>query len=166
MIEELERLTRSYFDVEEGEVNTHSHLDYVVEQLKSGRTIADMARSLSEIMQDTLARETLSSYLHSLPDGTERITNAKPTQALAMIEDAIVMVDEHPTDKLAVAHAVARARVRESHAKMINPEFQQSKQQGVTLNIGTLHLAALRAPDTAHAHVRIVSGDAEGSALE
>jgi hypothetical protein len=141
MLDELTKLTNAYFEDE-----THTPLDYAVAQLQSGKTIADIARSLSDAMNTTLHRETLSTYLHSLPEGTERITTAKPTQALAMIEEAITIVDTRPEDKTAVAWAMNRARVRESHAKMINPEFQQSKQQtNVQLNIGSLHLDALRA---------------------
>lgn len=165
MIEELERLTKDYFDEDTG-----STLDYAVAQIQSGKTIADMARSITTSLNVPISREMVTSYLHSLPEAHERIAGAKPTQALAMIEEAIAIVDEKPTDKLAVSWAMNKARVRESHARMINPEFQQQKQQGgLTLNIGALHLSALRMTnveltralehDTSLTHARSIEPD-------
>lgn len=168
MIEELERLTREYFDEDE----TSTHLDYAVTQLQSGKTIADMARSITDCLTVQISREMLTTYLHSLPNASERIAGAKPTQALAMIEEAIAIVDVEPNDKLQATWARNRAWVRESHARMINPEFQPNKGTNVQIHtsIGMLHLTAIdpsraKALDTSHTHARIVSGDAEGSAL-
>jgi hypothetical protein len=147
MIEELERLTRDYFDVPEGEDNPHSHLDYAVAQIESGVPIAGLAKIIGEETGLEIQRQVLSRYLHDLtPDAAMRIAEARPIMAHAMAEDALGIVDEQVTDKLDVARNALRARTREGLAKMFNPEFQQQKQQGVTLNIGSLHLSALRAP--------------------
>lgn len=141
MILELEQLTRDYFEDDQ-----HSHLDYAVAQIESGVPIAGIARNLAEKTGLDIQRHVLSRYLHDLsPDAAQRIAEARPIMAHAMAEDALTIVDEHVSDKLDIARNALRARTREGLAKMFNPEFQQNKQQGVTLNIGTLHLNALKA---------------------
>lgn len=140
MILELEQLTRDYF-----EDANHTHLDYAVAQIESGVPIAGIARTLSERTKLDIQRHVLSAYLHGLSDdASERLAQSRPVMAHAMAEDAILIVDEKVYDKLDVARNALRARTREGLAKMFNPEFNQPKQQGLTLNIGTLHLNALR----------------------
>lgn len=162
MIEELERLTRSYFDIEEGADNPHSHLDYAIAQIESGIPIAGIARTIATSTGLDIQRHVLSKYLHdSQSDADERLAKARPTMAHAMAEDALGIVDEKVYDKIDVARNALRARTREGLAKMFNPEFNQNKQQGVTLNIGTLHLNALRSAPQAvelspHARVSLM----------
>lgn len=153
MIEELERLTREYFD----EDTTSTHLDYAIAQIESGIPIAGIARTIGSGINQEIQRQVLSRYLHDLsPDAALRISEARPIMAHAMAEDALGIADEEVNDKLDVARNALRARTREGLAKMFNPEFQQAKQQGVTLNIGTLHLSALRSPNAPLVHARSI----------
>jgi hypothetical protein len=142
MIAELESLTKKYFENKD-----HTVLDYAIAQIESGVPIAGLAEQLSKRLDIPIQRQRLSRYLHSLaPDASDRIGQARPQMAHAMAEDALTIVDKPMYDKVEVAQAALRARTREGLAKMFNPEFNQQKQQGVTLNIGSLHLNALRAP--------------------
>lgn len=157
MIGELERLTREFFDVETAD-NPHSHLDYAIAQIESGIPIAGLARSIAGTTGLDIQRHVLSKYLHdSQPDADERLAKARPTMAHAMAEDALGIVDEKVYDKLDVARNALRARTREGLAKMFNPEFNQNRQPTVQVNIGTLHLDALRSPTlTPHARVSLM----------
>lgn len=166
MIEELERLTREYFDVET-EDNPHSHLDYAIAQLESGDTITGIAAKVGKTLNLPIQRQVLSRYLNGLtPDAEERLAKTRPAMTQAMAEDAIQIIDESPADKLDLAHNAAKARTRENIAKMLNPEFQAHKQQtNVQFNIGAMHLEALRQTlPRAHARVSLMPGSVEGSA--
>lgn len=161
MIEELERLTREYFDEDE----TSTHLDYAIAQIESGIPIASIARTIGEGTGLDIQRQVLSRYLHDLsPDAADRITAARPAMTQAMAEDAITIIDQSPNDKLDLAHNAAKARTRENIAKMLNPEFQSTKQQtNVQFNIGAMHLTALRQPILApHARVSLPAELTEG----
>lgn len=156
MIEELERLTREYFDVET-EHNPHSHLDYVVAQVESGDPISTIASSIAVSLKEPIRRQMLSDYLHqSFTDAKARLQSARPVMGEAMAEDAINIVDTPNLDKTQVAHASLRARMRESLAKMFNPDLAPNRQPTLQFNIGTLHLSALRAPSAPHVHVRLI----------
>lgn len=157
MIEELERLTREYFDVET-EHNPHSHLDYAIAQIESGESITSIASSLGDTLKVPIQRQVLSRYLHGLSsDAEERLAKARPAMTHAMAESAVVLIDQAPADKLDLAHNAAKARTRENIAKMLNPEFQANKQAtNVQFNIGSLHLRALTHPTFApHARVSL-----------
>lgn len=156
MIEELERLTREYFD----EDITSTHLDYAIAQIESGIPIAGIARLIADNTKLDIQRHVLSRYLHdSQPDATERLAQARPIMAHAMAEDALGIVDEKVYDKLDVARNALRARTREGLAKMFNPEFNQNKQANITVNVGQLHLQALapgiRSLSSPHARVSL-----------
>ncbi len=167
MIEELEKRTRAYFDIEEGKDNPHSHLDYVEEQVRSGEPIASLARSIGQTLKKDISRQMLSGYLHkTFPEALERLEAAKPNMAEAFAEDALHIVDSAEGDKAEIYKAGLRARMRESLAKMFNPAFQANKQPTMQLNVNNLHLTALTsiAPQS-RAHVSLEQPEGQIGAL-
>lgn len=164
MIEELEKRTRLYFEIEEGEDNPHSNLDYVVAQTEQGTTLTELAEDISGSIKVEIGRELISSYLRSTFDDTEiRLTEARALASHALVEQAIKLVDQPAYTTVSVSRAASRARTRQWTAERWNAkELGQSKQQGITLNIGTLHLDALRAPNHATQARAFVSDTPEG----
>lgn len=146
MIEELEKRTRAYFDAQEDSKLTETHLDYAVAQVESGEPLAAIARSIASDLGKPISREMLSKYLHeTFSDAKPRLEAARPTMGEALAEDSLSIVDAPMQDKTDVARAGLRARTRENLAKMFNPAFQPNKLNGgTTINIGELHLDALR----------------------
>jgi hypothetical protein len=153
MIEELERLTREYFD----EDTTSTHLDYALAQIESGQSLTSLATTIGTKLNVPIQRQVLSRYLNDFPEAETRLAQARPAMTQAMVEDAISIIDLAPNDKLDLAHNAAKARTRENVAKMLNPEFQGNKQQtNVQFNIGALHLRAIAsAPPHTHARVSL-----------
>lgn len=147
MIEELERLTKDYFDEE---TSTHTHLDYVAAQTENGLTLTELAENITGRVQTEISREMLSTYLRSAFSDTEaRLTEARAFASHTLVEQAIKYVDAPAYSTVAVSRAASRARARQWTAERWNArEMGQNKQAGVTFNIGALHLSALRMTNT------------------
>lgn len=77
----------------------------------------------------------------------QAIDNARTQCSHALAEEALGIVDAPADTQTEVSRAASRARSRQWMAERYNAaRFGQSKQAQVTVNIGTLHLNALRAP--------------------
>jgi hypothetical protein len=121
-----------------------SALDFVVEYLSSGNTIAQLARSLAPAV--IVSRPTVSEIIRRLePDAGERVAAAQRESAAAMIDDTIDIADAtEPT-----AGAVAAARVQITTRQWNAERFDPGKFKGtptVQVNVGNLMLDALRQP--------------------
>ena len=143
-------MTRAEFGDDEA-----SHLDFAELWVASGRTIQDLANVLTQRLfpaaegqppADVIYREALSKYLSSLEraatEGTLARARARGAHALA---EASVSLADTATKDTASAVGV-QVRSRQWLAERWNAaEFGQQKV-GVSVNIGTLMLDALRQP--------------------
>jgi hypothetical protein len=150
MIAELERLTRQEFGDEPA-----SHLDYAELWVASGHTILELADVLSKRIfptpdgqepVDRIHREALSKYLNGLEkqrdEGT--LTRARARASHALAEETLKLADGANEDNVQVVALQVRSRQWLTE-KWNAAEFGQQKP-GLTINIGTLMLEALRQP--------------------
>lgn len=139
MIAELERLAR--------EDEQESVLAFVLEWTKSGRTMLQLAEKISEGIESEVMRGTLDTYVRTLaPDATEQLRDARKIGAHGMLEESIDVTDK-AGDKDQAAVARGKASSRQWAAERWNREEmgQPKPGAGLTININTLHLDALRA---------------------
>lgn len=144
LIAELEKRTRDRF--EDGE---HTLLDYVADWCET-KTLKSLASELAEDNELLKALESRAiTHMLRLKFGADtvdqRLLAARRQMAANLVEDAIDDAARLPADKDEVARMRAVNDVRFWTAERYNREaFGQPKQQGVVINIGTLHLDAMR----------------------
>jgi hypothetical protein len=126
-------------------------LDYGVSWIESGRTITQLADSISISIGLPLSRSQVSKYLNSCePGASERLLLARETGADALVEEAVDLLDVMPENRDAIAKAGKRADIRTWLAgKWNRAQYGENKQLNVDISIAGLHLDALRArPNT------------------
>lgn len=147
LTELLERRTQETFEPEEGEIQPTT-LDYVCHWIESGKTSKALALDLSNALPFELDYAGLMRYLRST-HGTEKvdqaIEQARVQSSYALSEEALDIVDERADTSAEVARAASRARSRQWMAERYNSAKFGQQKGSVTVNIGTLHLDALRA---------------------
>jgi hypothetical protein len=145
MIEELERLTREYY---EGEDEPHTVLDYIAAKVEDGVTLKSQAFELGQSLGFEVGRERISAYLRSTFGAeavTAKLADARSHASHQMAEHAIELVDAPAEDSVEVARAASRARVRQWTAERYNArELGGQKGVSVSVTVGSLHLDALR----------------------
>lgn len=136
-----------------------SPLDYAVEWVASGKTVLDLAASLSAATGFDFLRESVSRYLHTFPEAEQRLERARRRGAHGLVDQAVEIVDatEGEESREAIASAKLRADTRLWVAERWDRDgLGQKPSATVNLTINTLHIDALRrratvaldAPDT------------------
>lgn len=115
---------------------------YVFDWVADGRTLQELANDLD------CSRSFLSRILNGNPDYRAALQEARKEQAEKMAEDSLELVDSlaHKEELTSqdVSLAKERVGVRKWLSAMNSPERFAQKQQNLTLNIGELHLSALK----------------------
>lgn len=141
MIAELERRTRAEFEDAEA-----THLDYVEAWVASGKTLLNLAADISKQIGFTIMSDPLSRYLRDTFGDDEagaRLSRARARAAHILAEETIELSDEANEDN----HQAKRLQVQARQwitEKWNRAEFGQKAGADLVLNIGTLHLGALR----------------------
>jgi hypothetical protein len=124
-------------------------LDYVVQYIEAGGVLAELARDLAGELEWEVSRSLVSHVVQRLePDAPERLAEARRSGGAALVESAVQILDEAPTDsREELTKAKARADIRTWLAGKHDPaSYGERTQVGVQLNLGQLHLAALMQP--------------------
>lgn len=140
MIAALERRTRAELDDDAA-----THTDYAIAWLESGGTVLSLADALSADIEQPVMRATLSRYLSELDaEWEERGRRARARGSYAMVEDAVQQAEkDHHKDNVPLAKL--RVDTKLKVAAMFNrDEFGERKGQTIALNIGALHIGAMR----------------------
>jgi len=165
MVLELEQRTRLHFEDTE-----HTVLDYVCEWHASGKTMRALA---AEITDDTgleppLEGRAIQSYLFRAFDKREvqdRIADAREIGAHVMVEMALDDA-ETLTDKDQAPIVRVRNDARFWTAARYNKrELGDQKNIGVTINVQTLHLDALRQRNAERVKAQALESDAHARSL-
>lgn len=140
-----------------------THLDYLCAWVADGRTVNALIADLNPAVRARWAQEQdregaewngvtrsiLHSYLHDAfgEDETKRrLELAKSAGADALVEEAREIVDAPMETTTEVARANLRLKERHWTAGRYNPAvFGDQKGTNITLNIGQMHLDALKA---------------------
>lgn len=136
-------------------------LDYVVSYLENGGMFSALAKSLEADLGEPVSRTIVSHVAHRLhPDAKERIRVARQAGAASLVEDAVGIVDDAPTDnREALQKARMRSDIRLWVAERQNPaEFGTRKAVDMSLSIGDLHLQALK-----HIAAQVAEGEPSDS---
>jgi hypothetical protein len=138
MLAELERRTRE----ELGDESTH--LDYAEYWLESGKTMYDLARSISGALGMQVMYASLNRYIESLSENArDRLSHARARGAHPLVEQAI-SITSRKIVKEDVPLAKLRADTRLRVAAMWNRDEFGAKPSQVNINLNTLHIDALR----------------------
>jgi transcriptional regulator with XRE-family HTH domain len=115
---------------------------YIHDWIADGRTLKELADELN------CSRSFLSRILNGNPDYREALQAGRKEQAEKMAEDSLDLVDSLAhKDELTtqdVSLAKERVSVRKWLSAMNSPERFAHTQQNLTVNIGELHLSALK----------------------
>lgn len=144
----LDKRTREEFEPEPDDPAQPSSLDYVCHWLSSGKTAKSLAASLAEDLPFPLDYAALMRYLKTVygEKADHEIEQARTNASYALSEEALDIVDAPAETSAEVARAASRARSRQWMAERYNSSKFGQHKHSLTVNIGTLHLDALRAP--------------------
>lgn len=123
------------------DVEKNGGADWLYDQIASGVTVAALAREYG------CSRSYLSRALNANEEYRKILAEARVEAADALVESGLEMVDglnEHST-----SNEIAATREKVNYRKFMAGALNQSKygtrpQTNVTLNIGDMHLDALR----------------------
>ena len=113
-------------------------VEAVISEIAGGETVQSMAAKLG------VSRPFLSGYLHSQPIWSAKLETAKKMRAAAFADAALHLADGVAPDPNAINKAKLQIETRKWLAGIDDPEGYGPKGQKVEVNIGTLHLDALR----------------------
>jgi hypothetical protein len=128
-------------------------LDYVTQHLANGGIVLDIAKSLSGELKFPVSSATINRAL-GMESGDDNavqsaLSSARKLGATASVEEARQIADDVELDKDHIAKAKLRSEIRTWTAERFNREqFGATKAQPVAINIGTLHIDALRLVNT------------------
>lgn len=131
--------------------------EYFHDQIANGKVVRELALPLG------VSRNFLSSYLNRTPELKQKMVEARIRRADFLAEEILQIADDVKADPNEINKAKNKIDVRKWIANIDNPEKYGLKQQGgVQINIGNLHLDALRQvqDDLKLAHGDVVEGDA------
>jgi hypothetical protein len=125
-------------------------LDFVEEWIGSGHSLLALAESLTASMGEPVRRDALSRLVYTLEGARNRLPEARRRGADALVEQAVKLMDEAPTDsREALQKTIKQVELRTWLAERSNPGnwggTKQNVNVGITMTVGELHLAALKA---------------------
>jgi len=125
--------------------------DYVCELVTEGETLRSIAADLSRSANRDISPGTLGAWLNADPARRAKLVAARKDSAPALVEKAIEILDNVDNDRDAIAAAKAQSEVRTWLASKYDRQTfgNDTAQVNVQLNLGQLHLDALRQRATA-----------------
>lgn len=112
--------------------------DGILERISNGDTLGKISETMS------VSRSFLSWKLNAIPGMKERLVAARRGRAEKYAEDAVDIADNVKADPNEINKAKVKIDARKWLAGVDDPDRFGAKKDGVTINIGTLHLDALR----------------------
>jgi hypothetical protein len=150
-----------------------SSLQWVVNRIENGTNVTALAREVAAIglpdqPPEAFSRNWFSSVINKLvvPQGVtsakEQIAQARREAAHLLVNEAMDIADEPVTSSADVQRNRLRTETRLKIAGWWNQEYSDRPQVAVSVDIGQLHLEALRARAIRAASVpQLESGEAD-----
>lgn len=141
------------------DIENATPLDYVEHWQASGKTLNKLGEELKED-PEFIVRYLRRTYGRDVVD--QRLSEARARGSHRLIDNALGIADKATPEDV----NVARLKVQTNQwtaEKWNREEFGQAKHQGITLNIGTLHLDALRAPKPLPVEITLGVGNSPDS---
>ena len=110
---------------------------YVFGQVAEGRTLKDVAEELG------ISRQILSTWCNR-PERKDALARARQEAAGALMDEALAITDSAEEDAIALQKVRQQADLRKWLAARLSPQHWGDFGPGVQVNIGQLHLDALR----------------------
>jgi hypothetical protein len=141
MREELERLTREYF---EGDP-VPTVVQYAACRLEDGSTLADIAKEITATLGFDVPRQWVSEYVHDQEGAADVVRTARARASHSWAEKAIGAVEAQVKDSVGVAQMNHKARTYMRMAEAMDAgTYAQQKGLSVSNSVIHLHLDALR----------------------
>lgn len=112
-------------------------IDFVLWRVADGETLTAVARSMG------LSRNMLTDWLNDTPERADRLGRARAASASALAEQALELADTNACAE----HGKTRLQIEMQRwlAGRYSPdEYADQKVAAVTVNVGSLHIDALR----------------------
>lgn len=124
-------------------------LDFVDEWIGSGQSLLALADSLSASMGEPVRRDALSRLVYNFEGGRTRLPEARRRGADALVDQAVKLMDEAPTDsREALTKTIKQVEFRQWLAERSYPGnwggAKHSVNVGINLTLGELHLKAMQ----------------------
>jgi hypothetical protein len=123
-------------------------LDLICELTENGKTLTDIATEVSAALGYEVSRTLVRRAAfdgHSEEAAEQRLAQARARGAATLVEEGFAEAQATPADKDQIAKQKLLNELRHYIAGVWNrQEYGQQRQAGVQVNIGTLHLDALR----------------------
>lgn len=115
-------------------------IDYLIERIESGETMSQIAASFR------VSRPMLVKYMHSRPEWSRRVDEAKKVRADTWAEGTLEIADRDDTDPGAINRDRLKIDTRFKLAAAAAPEKYGSRAAAgeTTITIGALHITALK----------------------
>lgn len=143
--DEFERRTRDLFEDDA----QATHLDYICERVENATTTKAIAAEISQSLGHECTYARMMSYLRECFGDVEtdhRIDTARVRASHLLPEEGKELVDAAGLTTAEVAKASSQAKQRNWMAERYNRErYGSSKGVNVSISVGELHLAALKA---------------------
>lgn len=153
------RLKTKLAEIAKREIGPHATpVDWVVQKVADGVTIGKIAEYLAQEMNESVSRTFFSWHINNAtPDAKERIKAARKEATHVWAEQTLDIAERPASTTTEVQQARLQIETRRWLAGIFNrEEFSEKQQHEVTLDLGQLHLAALRARAAQHAQVQRV----------
>jgi len=121
-------------------------VDWVAQKVADGVTIGKLAEYLADGMKEPVSRSFLSWHINNAtPDAKERIRTARKEATHVWAEQALDIAERPATTTAEVQQARLQVDTRRWLAAIFNrEEFSDKQQHEVALDLGALHIAAMR----------------------
>lgn len=123
-------------------------LDYIEYRISNGTSMRELAAEVTAVL-DFIVRATLvedaAAHGHDPARARERVQAARARGAGGLVEEGKQLIDNVAPERDAIAKAKAQADIRTLIASRWNRgEWGEAPKQITNLNIGNLHIEALR----------------------
>ena len=124
-------------------------LDFICYRVSGGDSLRQITREMATAFDRRVPMDWLASYLRrEHHDYESRMREARRLGAVALADESLELIDSAEPTPDALRKAQLQADVRRWQAeRYARDDFGPSTRASVTLNVGTLHLDALRRRD-------------------
>jgi hypothetical protein len=113
-------------------------VQHIADRISDGDTFTAIAKEFG------LSRNFMTTVLYKEPEAKALLQSAKKERSNTLAEQCLDIVDNVDPSPNEISKAREQASVRKWLASCENPETYGQKQSAVTINVGDLHLDALR----------------------
>lgn len=165
--EELERRTRETFLLEK-DADSKTHLDYVCDWLENGQTAKELAQELEDTLGFEFSSTRLKAYLTECfgPQVDDRLDEARRKGAPHHAELSLAAVTKDASTNVDVSRNASIARTHQWMAEKYDGQKYGNHKHSVTINVGSLHLDALRSRPAMASSTQVTGAGQQGQRLE